>query len=559
MIRRTTDERILEGMSCMDAKRNELLVIGDSGVMPYLLPLLQESEVPACSAVFLSDEPYPPAGTLFPGTETGLIEGRSVSRNQEEREWKETIGAYPVILLALSSLDLILYRKIFNVCAAGGKILLPAAFARGLGLLGPMTARRSDACLESAWRRLHVPDADNAGSADNADNAGIPCIPGIPGNKGNQASPGSDRDAPPSSLLYSILSNVMVHYAELYLETRSLQLHNQVYVFHEAALEGRIYPVERHPLAGGSPATGSSPAAPIWVPLSGAAVHAAKDEMDLEALYSLLARLASPHTGILYELDEGDFIQLPLSVCRSQSTDPLAPGPAGKLPAALCAGYTHWEARREAGLTGLQAYTARLAERLCPSDHGSGQTCIGVGTTYPEAIGRALQSCLEEKAGLHGRQSGAAVFPIRLGEVKDPRCSYYLQSLNQLAGKWELYWSEGAAAAPVIWVHADSKWYAACDLNLTYALRRVLVRALLDLQTGFGRDSGTTTGITAVAGTEWDIPQAEENYQAEDVKEMLTRLANAQWSVETADLAVEEFMSELCVYGVRLKGGQDYE
>ncbi|MGZ7440387.1 hypothetical protein [Paenibacillus sp. TH7-28] len=110
--------------------------------------------------------------------------------------------------------------------------------------------------------------------------------------------------------------------------------------------------------------------------------------------FAYFSRLTSEQTGIFHTWEEGALSQLPLAQCRVQAADPLSEGPASLLPDIVCAGLTHVEARREAGLAGIEAYVSRLAEALL--DETGGFIGIGAGETVEEAIHRGLQDCLSE-------------------------------------------------------------------------------------------------------------------------------------------------------------------
>ena len=53
------------------------------------------------------------------------------------------------------------------------------------------------------------------------------------------------------------------------------------------------------------------------------------------------------------------------------------------LPLMTCSGLTHNEARREAGLTGIETYVAEIIHRLIPEHNDIG---IGAGETMTEGF-----------------------------------------------------------------------------------------------------------------------------------------------------------------------------
>lgn len=86
-------------------------------------------------------------------------------------------------------------------------------------------------------------------------------------------------------------------------------------------------------------------------------------------------------------------MQLPLAQCRVQPIDPLSDGPAELLQSVISSGLTHEEARREAGLAGIEAYGNRLVAILdLPTN-----VQIGAGETFTEGGYRGLQRCLVQE------------------------------------------------------------------------------------------------------------------------------------------------------------------
>ena len=88
-------------------------------------------------------------------------------------------------------------------------------------------------------------------------------------------------------------------------------------------------------------------------------------------------------------------------------------------------GLTHNEARREAGLTGIETYVAEIIHRLIP-EHND----IGIaGETMTEGFYRALQQHLNNK--LYERQSHMLeeLTTIDLTDIHDKHCRFYYDAL----------------------------------------------------------------------------------------------------------------------------------
>ena len=83
----------------------------------------------------------------------------------------------------------------------------------------------------------------------------------------------------------------------------------------------------------------------------------------------------------------------------------MSEGPAELLPEVVCAGLTHEEAKREAGLTGIEMYVSQMIDSLefkkqndqVSTNITEGFIGIGAGETIEEAVCRGLQVYLDER------------------------------------------------------------------------------------------------------------------------------------------------------------------
>ena len=74
--------------------------------------------------------------------------------------------------------------------------------------------------------------------------------------------------------------------------------------------------------------------------------------------------LTSEETGIFHTWEERNLKQLPLSQCYVQVANPVSEGPADLSPEVVCPGFTHEEAKREAGLTGIEMYVLQMIQGM---------------------------------------------------------------------------------------------------------------------------------------------------------------------------------------------------
>ena len=121
-------------------------------------------------------------------------------------------------------------------------------------------------------------------------------------------------------------------------------------------------------------------------------------------LLEYFSGLTSEEIGIFHSWEERNLSQLPLAQCFVQAVNPVSEGPAELLPEVICAGLTHEEAKRNAGLTGIEMYVSKWIDSFVRNqdDHNDpkfmeGSIGIGAGETIEEAVCRGLQAYLDEK------------------------------------------------------------------------------------------------------------------------------------------------------------------
>jgi putative thiazole-containing bacteriocin maturation protein len=288
-------------------------------------------------------------------------------------------------------------------------------------------------------------------------------------------------------------------------------------------------------------------------------LEASKDVRNLNRLFSYFSQLTSKETGIFHCWEEGDLKQLPLSQCRVQAIDPLSNGPAALLPDMICAGLTHEEARREAGLTGMEAYVSRLAGLFVDSQQMAG---IGVGETVADGVARGLHSHLTNE--LNRRQTGRIpnAIQVRLSQVVDNRCRYYLQALTVMRGTPVICLGEEVSGFPVVWVGTGDRWFGSVGLNATIAMRKALQAALLKMQNPFDFRSNQVVVTPTLVLRKGEplhlqIPASDESSQLEILRNARQLLQKNGKHLMVLDLAVEPFLKEVPegVFGVLLREG----
>ncbi|TJY43940.1 putative thiazole-containing bacteriocin maturation protein [Cohnella pontilimi] len=359
---------------------------------------------------------------------------------QQDADWREIVAPFDWIVYGAEEENLDRFRALHRACREERKVLLPAMFIGHAGIAGPLVSPDSPGCWESAWRRLHRSVLERDPELN-----------------------------PVSSTAQAMLANVLAF--ELFKSvsgTGGLELQNQLFLLNLETLESRRHPFAPHPLVTGD--------AQMIGPIDLEKTRESDESPAVsKELLPWFEELTSPETGLFQLWDEGDLRQLPLSVCRIAAVDPLSHGPAGLLPEGLCGGFTHEEARTEAGLAGIEAYSARL--HSVSSNIG-----VGTGTTLEDAVGRGLLQRLtgELRTQLSARRP--VLFPVTLTEVQDERVRYYFTSLKIMRKEPVIAAGEDILGFPVMWAGTGDGWYGSVAFDRTSALRSALLAALLKEQ-----------------------------------------------------------------------------
>ncbi|MGE7879461.1 putative thiazole-containing bacteriocin maturation protein [Peribacillus muralis] len=367
--------------------------------------------------------------------------------------WQEIVRPFDSVLYVSQDGNIDELRELHSVCRQEGKVLFPAVIINQVGMAGPLVSPQSKGCWESAWHRLHRTILD-----------------------GNQAS------GIYSSTAGAMLANVMVF--EWFKETTGVTAAEQdhsFYLLNTETLEGSWHPFLPHPGV-----TGKGNAE--WVSVIDHRLGQASGPGKPGQLFMLFGRMTSKQSGIFHSWEEGELKQLPLAQCRVQVADAMSEGPALLLPDIIRAELTHEEARREAGLSGIEAYVSRTLSgsvaTLPPlSDYDDIRESIGVGAgeTFAECVSRGLQNCLAAELG-NRKFNEEALVSVKLAEVNDERCKYYLQALTRLQGEPIIALDKDVSGFPAVWVGTNAGWSGAVGLNVTLGLREALKKAVMKIQ-----------------------------------------------------------------------------
>ncbi|GAA0390967.1 putative thiazole-containing bacteriocin maturation protein [Paenibacillus motobuensis] len=452
-------------------------------------------------------------------------------------DWPEIVRLADSVLYVTQDDDPGELRALHAACRDAKKLLLPAIYLRQLGIAGPLVHPDSDICFESAWRRIHRAALGDA-----------------------------DRPTAISTTSEAMLANVIVfEWLKTVTGTTVSELNGKLFLLNPETLEAGWHSLLPHPLVRGlRPAEPTDP-----FDLS---IDQRTERKESDRLLSYFNRLTSAVTGILHCWEEGDSKQLPLSQCRVQAVDPLSEGPAELLPQIICSGMTHHEARKEAGLAGIEAYVSRLAGVQMAARPGQPDNKgpiefqpheyigIGAGETKAEAVLRGLQKCLFEELKSRSESNIPSVYQIELSEVNDDISRYCLRVLGTMQAPPIIGLGQEAAGFPVVWVGTNGYWYGGVGFNQTMALREALRQALMRIQNDavdiqnqiLEHPSVKVEDALPQSLTIPSFDQREYGMTLQSVKQILQ---SSRKKIVVVDLSTEPFMQEelVGVFGVSLR------
>ena len=460
--------------------------------------------------------------------------------------WLEVVQPFDSILYVSEEVDIEELRELRKACRVAGKVLLPAFCLQQAGVAGPFVQPDdADGGWESMWRRIH----QSALRKDPQQHAF-------------------------SSTAGAMLSNVL---AFRWLKTSSgvtagPEQNNRFFLLDLESLEGRWHSWLAHPLAAGETTVG------VIQDADARLLQNTSSDRANGSLLAFFGQLTSPVTGIFHVWDEEELVQLPLSQCRVQAVDPLSEGPAELLPGIVCMGMTHQDARREAGLCGLESYASRLAVSLVEAiplqntatvgrvtgepviGNKTAYIGVGAGETFAEGVCRGLQKCLDEELRSRHNLRKPNVFWVPDVKVEDETCRFYLQALTTLRGAPAIGLGEDVSGFPVVWVGTDGCWHGSTGLNMTLALRNSLQQALLKQQNHAAFPPAQGLEVSSVVLLEETplrlrISPYEETEQPATLQYAMQVLQRNGKPPLIFDLTLEPFMREQLagVFGVLLR------
>lgn len=405
-------------------RQSKVLAVGSGPFFVSLVSALLESGLPSFQMVVTESAATDRKRLKELITEASKHDAEVAVHEAAFQDWRSAVQPFDAVLYVSGGANTEGLKALHDICREEGKILIPAICKEQAGLAGPILYPGREGDLESALRSLHESSVK--------------------------------KEASLSSTSAAMLANLIVfEWLKEVTGIKEAEQNRQFYLLDLETLEGNWHSFWQHPLVRGGEIAG-------------------KTDREAVPLLLFFSRLTSKVNGIFHKWEEGDLQQLPLPQCLVQPVNPLSRGPAELLPEIICTGLTHEEARREAGLAGIEAYVSELSG----DDQFSG---IGAGETAAEGACRALEKALEGELNRQEKKQNP-VYRVALNEVEDEHCRYYLQALQTLYGTPSLALGKKICGFPVVWAGVDGKWFRSAGLNLTLAMRRALQQTIGKMQ-----------------------------------------------------------------------------
>ena len=430
-----------------------------------------------------------------------------------DRSLQEIFQHFDWILYVSQNGNIEKLRAIHAICREEKKNFLPALCLEQVGLAGPVITTESEECWESAWRRVH-----------------------------ETALQKDQLLEPFSPIAGAMLANIIVF--ELFKNitgASNREQNKQFFLLNFETLEGSWHTFIKHPLITTKNFTIET------IQDIDETLKRHSNQSPSNELFRFFDQLTSNKSGIFHIWDEQDLKQLPLSQCYAQVPNPLSEGPTTLLPTIICGGLTHDEARREAGLTGIETYVTQMVHFLIPEqDEFIG---IGAGETMLEGVYRALQNHLTHTLQTRQLTKTEEITQLQLTEIHDKHCQFYLRALSAIHGEPMVGIGEEVLGFPVVWIGVHNQWYGSTDLNITLALRNALQQVLLHVQnqevpykSNILLDSSIL--LHSAESFRVEIQKEEEMPQLESLQLALQNLKEHKLHPFVLDLAIEPFLKE---------------
>ena len=515
-------------------RQQNVLVIGEGTMLVGLVSSLLTSGLPRFQLLLIGEQTshqrIKELETAARKTDPEVSIEILSKKEKDAISWEDQIDPFDAVLYVTEQGDLTELRNVLHTCKEKNKLFLPALCPGEVGVAGPLVSSDSG-CWESAWRSLN----------QNASNTH---------QTGSLSSPAG-----------AMLANVIVF--ELFKKSTGIPVisNNQMYLLNLETLEGKWHPYQPHPLVSGKIDV-------IRVEDALKEFRKNGEKEDQNQLFYYFSQLATSQLGIFHKWQEGKLIQLPLAQCEVQAVNVKPTVSSPRHPNLVCAAITHEDARREAGLTGIEQYVIPLKEEIISSLPSPFETStysptdlhIGAGETFVEAAGRALQKTLEEEWHQKADQCMENLSRLAVNNVEDNLCRYYLKVLTTMKKGPDLGLGKDSNGLPVVWRKAeDNRWYGSVGFNLTLALRGALLQAVKEAQNNSTTEAPSFSEIHFEEAIQSiDIPAYDANDQTDVLSSVVNLFEQQNKELSFVKVILETFekSGSLNLYGVLLGRGK---
>ncbi|PEJ59566.1 putative thiazole-containing bacteriocin maturation protein [Bacillus sp. AFS002410] len=516
-------------------RQSKVLAIGSGSIVNSLVSALLESGLPKFHLLITSPENTDEKRIkeIVDHAKKTDTEAEVVLIKREKLSLREIVSNFDSILYVSEDDNLYELKMLNDICKRENKRFIPAISSHKISMAGPLVTPNSVACFESAWRSIHQEILNDGGTLQ-----------------------------PLSSMTAAMLTNIIVF--ELFKDitnSREKEKYNQIFIINQETLEGNWHSFSPHPLVSGK--------------AKAKLVHNFKEMLeqninrsDQSKLLTYLGQFNSQETGLFHVWDEGELNQLPLAQCQIQVVDPLTEGPVKLLSNKVCTELTHEEARREAGLTGIEMYVSQIAEQIIKNSETEvlesiephEYIAIATGQSFSESICRGLQKYLSEELDQQTNGQKNHIRNVNEIKIEDERARFYLQAFNTIQDLPKIALGKEIFGFPVVWIGTKQGWYRSVGLNITIAFQEALKQALKEAQNKSSLYDSKAIETSAVLLEEKDkldiiIPESKGTEHTDLLLSAINILKQNKKQILSLELMLESFnVEELAgVYGVLLR------
>ncbi|MFS0784248.1 bacteriocin maturation protein [Bacillus sp. 1P06AnD] len=432
-----------------------------------------------------------------------------------ERAWTSALAPYDSVMYGGKGNQDAPLKLIQSICKKNKKWFLPIVTLKGDTLIGPIIAPSSHSKWESAFKRLHDSDRPNSPAYPASTSAISANIAGFE--------------------LFKAITDI-----------KEPDKENQFFLLSGQTLEGKWHTFVPPPSITGDL---------FAVPINQGLLFAGKEACPTP-LHEVFDSLTSRTAGIFHLWEEAELNQLPLSQCKVQTIDPLSKGPANLLPTIIHAALTHEEARKEAGLSGIEHYMKGYSSLFHLNTDILG---IGTGETAEEGIYRALQNWLDLAFRQHQQHNSISASLLNDTELNDSTSSYLYEALITMEAEPNIFIGPSFLGFPVAWVRSRHTYYGCPGFTGTLAVKRALQLAVMAAQ-----NKESVNASYGVVSSNLTIEKNKVNLQPDDGNlthsELLASISKnfqlQKKTIHTYELHAEPLFEKVLpgIYGIYIEG-----